>query len=148
MVNAIKKCQELPGQQLFQYIDEDGKRQNIESSDVNTYLNNIVENNLTAKDFRCWGATIFAARLLSRCLPPDNNIDTDKNVIMVVKETAKALNNTPAICKKYYIHPDILKSYYDEYIFQVFSESITQNKYGLTSEEKAVHKILKRYSKL
>ncbi len=147
LAKILKKCQELPGQQLFQYIDEDGKRNPIESSDVNEYLNEIVTKDFTAKDFRTWGATIFAAEKLSEISLAESEKQNNKNIVAVIKETANHLNNTPAICKKYYIHPKIIEAYLDGYLLKVMSDirAKRKTKYGLNKFEKVVIKILKKY---
>lgn len=143
----IKKCQDLPGQHLFQYIDEEGKLQSVESADVNNYLNTIVEKNFTAKDFRTWGATVYAAELLNDLPLSENDKANDRNIIAAIKQTAKKLNNTSAICRKYYIHPDIFNAYKDGYLFKAMTQtSVRNSRSGLSGSEKAVLKILKKYS--
>ncbi len=145
----VKKCQDLPGQYLFQYIDEEGNCQPIESSDVNSYLNNIIEKNFTAKDFRTWGATILAAENLNQFPLENDDKINERNIVKAVKLTSKELNNTPSVCRKYYIHPDIIKAYRTSYLSKVFSSASIprNNKYGLDKVEKVVLKILKKYSR-
>jgi DNA topoisomerase-1 len=145
----VKKCQDLPGQHLFQYVDEENKRQPVESSDVNDYLNSIVNKNFTAKDFRTWGATVSAAEKLVKLNLTDNEKENQRNILKAVKETAKELNNTPSICRRYYIHPDILNAYNDGYLHKVMINIDPDNKpgYKLDKTERAVLKILKKYSK-
>ncbi|HSP86678.1 MAG TPA: hypothetical protein VLN45_00975 [Ignavibacteriaceae bacterium] len=146
LARLIKKCQDLPGQQLFQYLDEEGKRQPVDSADVNGYLNSIIEKNFTAKDFRTWGATVVAAEKLSKLPLSDNEIENNRNIVSAIKQTANELNNTFAICRKYYVHPQIVEAYLDGYLFKVWNVSSARNsKYGLNKEEKAVLKILKKY---
>ena len=144
----VKKCQDLPGQYLFQYLDEEGNCQPIESTDVNHYLNSIIEKNFTAKDFRTWGATILAAENLNQFPPEKDEKAIERNIVQAVKQTAKELNNTPAVCRKYYIHSDILEAYRTGYLSKVFSSTSSQrnSRYGLNKVEKNVLKILKRYS--
>lgn len=147
LARIVKKCQDLPGQQLFQYLDEIGDRHPIESSDVNNYLNTIVEKNFTAKDFRTWGATVTAAKKLSNYPLSDNEKENKRIIVKAVKETAEELNNTPAICRKYYVHPHILQAYLDGRLFRTIATvSNSKSKYGLSSEEKAVLRILKKYN--
>lgn len=147
LAKIVKKCQELPGQHLFQYLDEVGKRQPVESADVNYYLNNIVEKNFTAKDFRTWGATVVAAEKLNKLPLSDNEKDNNRNIVKAVKQTAEELNNTPAICRKYYIHPHLIQAYLDGYLTKEMSKkkSARKSKYGLNKEEKVVLRILKIY---
>jgi DNA topoisomerase I len=147
LAQITKKCQDLPGQHLFQYLDEDGKRHPVESADVNEYLNSIADKNFTAKDFRTWGATVAAAEILNRLPLSENEKENEKYIIKAVKQTAEQLNNTPAICRKYYIHPDIFEAYLDGYLFKAMSKaSKSRSEYGLDKEEKAVLKVLKKYS--
>jgi len=146
LAKVVKKCQDLPGQQLFQYITEENKRESVGSADVNEYLNSIVEKNFTAKDFRTWGATVFAVKKLYQLPLSDYPKENEKNIVGVVKETAHILNNTPAVCRKCYIHPDILKSYLDGFLFKAVEKSKPgRSEYSLNKEEKAVLRILKKY---
>jgi len=146
IAKIVKKCQDLPGQNLFQYLDEEGNREPVESADVNNYLNDIVGKNFTAKDFRTWGATIIAAEKLNTLPLSDNEKENEKKIVEAVKYTAEELNNTPAICRKYYIHPDLLQAYLDGYLFKVMSKTTAgKTKYGHDKTEKAVLKILKKY---
>jgi DNA topoisomerase-1 len=147
LAKIVKKCQDLPGQKLFQYLDEEGKRQPVESADVNNYLNNIVEKNFTAKDFRTWGATVAAAEKLNKIPLSDKENENNRNIVKAVKQTAEELNNTPAICRKYYIHPHLIQAYLDGYLFKAMSQktSAKKSKYDLDKEEKAVLNILKKY---
>jgi DNA topoisomerase-1 len=148
LAKITKKCQDLPGQHLFQYLDEDGKRHPVESADVNEYLNSIVEKNFTAKDFRTWGATVAAAEKLNSLPLSGSEKENERNVVKAIKLTADELNNTPAICRKYYVHPDIIESYLDGYLMKEFSKAKkSKSKYGLEKEEKAVLNILKKYSR-
>jgi len=144
----VKKCQDLPGQRLFQYIDERGNRGIIESIDVNNYLNRMVGQNFTAKDFRTWGATIKTAKELIKLPLSENQKENNRNILKAVKATSHELNNTPAVCRKYYIHPAIIDAYMDGYLFKVMNNnsSAKQSKYGLDSYEKAVLKILLKYT--
>jgi DNA topoisomerase-1 len=146
LAKIVKKCQDLPGQQLFQFFNEEGKRQPVESADVNNYLNSIIEENFTAKDFRTWGATVAAAVKLNKLPLSANEKENNKNIVSAIKQTASELNNTAAICRKYYVHPHILQAYLDGYLFKAFKNSPGRNtKFGLSGDEKAVLKILKKY---
>jgi DNA topoisomerase-1 len=111
VANIIRHCQDLPGQQLFEYLDEEGKVQTIDSGDVNDYLKRITGEEVTAKDFRTWGGTITAAKLLDEVGLCESEKDRKKNVTQVVKEVASHLRNRPATCKKYYINPLIFDAY-------------------------------------
>jgi DNA topoisomerase I len=107
----VKACQELPGQELFQYLDEDGQRKNVTSSDVNAYLREITGRDVTAKDFRTWAGSVLAALALQEFERFDSQAQLKKNVRAAIENVAARLGNTPAICRKCYVHPEILKSY-------------------------------------
>ncbi|HEX4748016.1 MAG TPA: DNA topoisomerase IB [Bryobacteraceae bacterium] len=112
LARIIRKCRDLPGSSLFEYLDEDGKPATIESGDVNDYLREISGGEFTAKDFRTWGGTCLAANcLLARVAEKADSPVTKSVLIEVVKEVAGKLGNKPATCKKYYIHPAILDSF-------------------------------------
>lgn len=115
LANAVKAAQDLEGQHLFQYVDKDGTQHAIGSGDVNTYLREISGQEFTAKDFRTWGGSTFALETLA-AMPFENISATDakRNVTQAVKATAAALGNTPAICRKYYIHPRVIEAYPDQ----------------------------------
>lgn len=124
LARLVKACQELPGQRLFQYVDEEGEVQTVNSSDVNDYLRQIAGEEFSAKDFRTWAGTVQAVRALQKLGDPENEQEGEKNIVEAVKEVAETLGNTPAICRKYYIHPavfdaylsgDLVKTYRGEY---------------------------------
>lgn len=107
VANVVRACQELPGQNLFQYLDDDGKPQKVTSSDVNDYLRAAAGGEITAKDFRTWAGTVEAALAFHRIPGPP----LKKHVRAVVTMVAERLGNTPAICRKCYIHPEIVTAY-------------------------------------
>jgi DNA topoisomerase-1 len=108
---VIKRCQELPGQHLFQYLDDDGKRRTIQSEDVNQYLRSITDTDVTAKDFRTWWGTVIAALYLREMGPADIERECKANLKRATEAAAKALGNTPSVCRKCYIHPTIIEAY-------------------------------------
>ena len=111
MARIIKRIMDIPGQDLFQYVDSDGVRHSVNSSDVNEYLKQITGRDYTAKDFRTWSGTMHATMTL-RTLPPFDNVSqAKKNVVMAIDAASKKLGNTPSICKKCYVHPYIIESY-------------------------------------
>lgn len=110
LARIIKRCQDLPGQELFQYVD-DGKRYTIESADVNNYLYEITGGNFTAKDFRTWSGTIFVANALQELGEYETQTQAKKNVVQAIDRTAKRLGNTVAICRKCYVHPEVIDAY-------------------------------------
>jgi DNA topoisomerase-1 len=113
VARIVKSCQELPGQHLFQYLDEDGKRQSIESADVNTYLREISGSDITAKDFRTFAGTVLAATALSAFPEVQSATEAKANVRAAIDAVAERLGNTPAICRKCYVHPEVLAAYLD-----------------------------------
>jgi DNA topoisomerase I len=111
LARIVKACQDLPGQRLFQYLDDDGQRHAVESADVNAYLRDALGEDFSAKDFRTWAGTLAAARalvILPQCADPG---EAKTNVTTCVKAVAGVLGNTPAVCRQAYIHPAILDAY-------------------------------------
>jgi DNA topoisomerase-1 len=113
LAKIVKNCQDLPGQELFQYINDDGTQEDVKSEDVNEYLRQIVGGDFTAKDFRTWSGTVLAAMALSELRKFDTKAQAKKNIVTAIERVAKRLGNTPAICRKCYIHPAVIDSYLD-----------------------------------
>jgi len=113
LARVVKKCQNLPGQELFQYVDEHGARQNVKSTDVNDYLHEISGQDFTAKDFRTWAGTVLAAMALQELERFDSNAQAKRNLRDAIESVAKRLGNTPTICRKCYVHPEVIHSYMD-----------------------------------
>jgi DNA topoisomerase-1 len=116
LARIIRKCKDIPGSSLFEYLDEDGQPQTLESGDVNIYLREISGGDFTAKDFRTWGGTCLAANYLLQELAQQESDDSTAKaaksaLVDVVKNVACKLGNKPATCRKYYIHPAILESF-------------------------------------
>jgi DNA topoisomerase-1 len=111
VARIVRACQELPGQELFQYVDDEGQKQDVDSGDVNDYLHEITGKDFTAKDFRTWAGTVFVASELRKLGPGDSEADSRKNVVVAVKATAQSLGNTPAVCRKSYIHPAVIEAF-------------------------------------
>ncbi|WP_411380155.1 DNA topoisomerase IB [Pseudomonas sp. MPB26] len=110
LATVVKRCLELPGQNLFQYLDEDGERHTVSSHDVNEYLHRLTGADFTAKDYRTWAGTAMALAVL-RELQWQPESDAKKHVVAMVKNVAKQLGNTPAVCRKCYIHPAVLEHF-------------------------------------
>jgi len=113
LAKIIRKCQELPGAELLQYLDEAGEVRDIGSGDVNDYLREITGQEFTAKDFRTWAGTVLAAHALHEFELVDSKAKMKKNIVQAIESVAKKLGNTRAVCKKCYIHPAVLDSYMD-----------------------------------
>jgi DNA topoisomerase I len=111
VAKVIRKLTDLPGQELFQYVDDKGEAHNISSQDVNEYLREISGEEFTAKDFRTWAGTVMAAIALNEVGAFENKTQAKKNVRDAVHAVAKVLGNTPAVCRKCYVHPIVLETY-------------------------------------
>ncbi|MFC6338826.1 DNA topoisomerase IB [Pseudomonas sp. CCM 7891] len=110
LANVVKRCLELPGQNLFQYLDENNERHTVSSTDVNAYLQNLTGADFTAKDYRTWAGSVLALSVL-RELEWQPESDARKHVVAMVKEVARQLGNTPPVCRKCYIHPALLEHF-------------------------------------
>jgi DNA topoisomerase I len=113
LARVVRQCRDLPGYDLFQYIDEDGNRQTIASEDVNAYLKDVTGEDYTSKDFRTWAGTVLAAQMLRELDAFDTESQAKKNIVRAVEAVAKRLGNTKAVCRKCYIHPAIVDAYLD-----------------------------------
>ena len=111
VAKVIAKCQDLPGQDLFQYLDENGEARDVTSQDVNEYLRQIAGEDFTAKDFRTWGGTVLAAIALSKQEEFETKKQAKSNIKTAICAVAELLGNTPAVCRKCYIHPVIVEAY-------------------------------------
>lgn len=145
----VRRCQELPGQDLFQYLDEDGQTRGVESDDVNAYLRDASGEEVTAKDYRTWAATNLAAIALRELEAFDTQAAAKKNVLRAVEAVAGLLGNTPAICRKCYIHPAIFEGYLDGSLAEGLrerAEAAAEEKQGtgLTAQEAAIAAFLSR----
>ena len=107
----VRRCSEMPGHELFKYLDDEGQVGTIDSGDVNAYIKEITRQDFTAKDFRTWVGTVFAALALSEYKKYDSQAEAKRNVLAAFDRVAKQLGNTRAICRKCYIHPEILSAY-------------------------------------
>ncbi|QIL74693.1 DNA topoisomerase IB [Hymenobacter sp. HDW8] len=109
LARMVRKCKEIPGQHLFQYYAADGHRQELESGDVNQYLQDVTGIALSAKDFRTWGGTVKMVECLESVLHEEPDLPKDKVLKRAVKDVASGLGNTPTVCSKYYIHPQVVE---------------------------------------
>ena len=136
---VVRRCQDLPGHELFQYLDEDGQRQAIDSADVNDYVRAIAGEEFTAKDFRTWGGTVLAA--LALAVPDPEESDAKRRLTAAVIAVAARLGNTPTICRKCYIHPDVVAAHVDGSLEAGLNG---RDAGGLTAAEAAVLNLLER----
>ena len=139
LVNLVRKCKEIPGQDLFQYYDNEGKKHIIGSSDINNYLKEITGEDFTAKDFRVWTGTVNALCQFLEAEAPENQSQCNKKIIEIVDNVASQLGNTRAVCKKYYVHPTVIAAYEKG---SVWNYKPRKNAGKLTAEEKALVKLL------
>jgi DNA topoisomerase I len=147
VAKVIKACQDLPGQELLQYLDDNGVPQKVGSADVNAYLREITGRNITAKDFRTFGGTVLAALALSEMESLDTAAGAKKNVREAIKRVAARLGNTPTICRKCYVHPELLNAYLDGALLlsvkRAAERELREQLHGLSAEEAAVIAMLR-----
>lgn len=146
IAKIVKQCQEIPGQELFQYMDDGGQRRDVTSSDVNAYLKEISGREITAKDFRTWAGTVLAALALHEFEAFDSDARAKKNVRAAIESVASRLGNTPTICRKCYVHPEVFHSYLQGQLLLEVKEQVEtelrDNLAGLKPEEAAVLTLL------
>jgi DNA topoisomerase-1 len=148
LAKVVRRCRDIPGQELFQYIDDDGQRETIDSADVNAYLQEITGQQFTAKDFRTWAGTVLASLALQEFESFDSQAQAKKNVLRAIESVAERLGNTPTVCRKCYIHPAVLDSYLEgtmlETLQQRTEDDFTERDGELRPEEAAVLGLLRR----
>jgi DNA topoisomerase-1 len=140
LARIIKGCQELPGQELFQYMAENGRRRLITSSDVNNYVREAAGETFSAKDFRTWAGTLLAARELATKKRPAGERHTKSTIVEAVKVVSQHLGNTPAVCRSCYIHPAVLEAYMEGSLTTRLARPPKLR--GLSAEEAAVLAVL------
>jgi DNA topoisomerase I len=148
LARIVRQCQDLPGQELFQYLDDDGKVRDIGSADVNDYLREISGLDVTAKDFRTWAGTALAAQALQEFEEFDSQAAAKRNITAAIERVAERLGNTKAICRKCYIHPAIFDAYLDRSLLETL-QSRTEKELRtslpkLPAEEAAVLALLQQ----
>jgi len=145
LAKIVKRCRDLPGYELFQYLDETGEPQKVRSDDVNDYLREITGQDFTAKDFRTWFGTVLTFLALQQFPSRKSLAEIKRNVISAIEAVAGLLGNTPAVCKKCYIHPAILESYNNgSWAPMEVSVEPQKRSSGLRPEERAVMALLAR----
>ena len=147
LARVVKACRDLPGYDLFQYLDDDGQRQVIGSADVNGYLRDITGRDFTSKDFRTWAGTVLAAQLLRDFEAFESDAQAKRNIVQAVESVAKRLGNTKAVCRKCYIHPAVLDAYLDRSMLETVAQrasSVARKMELLRVEEAAVLGLLQR----
>lgn len=146
LARIIRRMRDLPGQELFQYVDDDGEQRSVDSSDVNAYLREITGEDYTAKDFRTWSGTLLAALALQEYEKFDSEAQAKRNVVQAIESVSERLGNTPSICRKCYVHPAVIESYLDGTMLQALRqrarEELQEDLHALSPEEAAVVALL------
>jgi DNA topoisomerase-1 len=148
LAGIVKRLQDLPGQELFEYVDDDGERQSVTSADVNDYLREISGEEFTAKDFRTWAGTVLASRALQEMESVDSEAGAKKNIVQAIESVAERLGNTPTVCRKCYVHPVVIESYVDGSLLKTVKdkarEELVRDLADLPPEEAAVLVLLEK----
>ena len=147
LARIVKACRDLPGYELFQYLDEAGERHTVSSTEVNAYLREITGEEITAKDFRTWAGTNLAALALREFEHVDSDVMRKRAVVRAVERVAKHLGNTPAVCRRCYIHPEIFEGFLDGTLLTTLAEKtgayLIEEIEGMSAEEAAVAAFLR-----
>ncbi|HTE02182.1 MAG TPA: hypothetical protein VK668_22995 [Mucilaginibacter sp.] len=141
LARLVKQCRDIPGKELFQYYDKEGQRCSIGSGDVNTYLKGITGEDFTAKDFRTWTGSVSALYAFKEAGEFDTITECKKKIVSVLDEVAVNLGNTRTVCKKYYVHPTVIKSYEEGTIFK-YIQKLDEDKDVNTAELNVAEKAL------
>jgi DNA topoisomerase-1 len=146
LARIVQRCQAVPGEDLFQYIDDDGTRQSIGSGDVNEYIKEISGQEFTAKDFRTWAGTLLAVAALSEVGAWSTQRQAKSNVLRAIDSVAEQLNNTRAVCRKYYVHPAVFESYLAGTMADALKNGVKETvKSTLGDEEASVVRLLRHH---
>ena len=142
LARVVRACRDVPGEELFQYIGDDGARHAITSGDVNDYLRAITGEDFTAKDFRTWAGTVLAALALKEFESFDSKAKAKRNVTRAIEQVAARLGNTVSVCRKSYVHPEVLDAYLEGNLLDALTaeveEELRDELHGLKGEEAAV----------
>ena len=130
VARIVRQCRDLPGQTLFQYLDEAGERQKITSEDVNAWLKETTGEDFTAKDFRTWGGTVLALSALLEVGMCESEKEASKAVVETVKRVSQDLGNRPAICRKYYIHPLVIETFVEGKLEEALEDAVEDSPEG------------------
>ncbi len=135
LAKIVKRCLDLPGYELFQYLDDDGSPHSVDAADVNDYLREITGQGFTAKDFRTWAGTVLACAMLREFEVFESQTQAKKNVVQAVAAVAERLGNTPSVCRKCYVHPAVLDTYLGGEMLKAFDKQV---KKALSNSSKAL----------
>ena len=143
MARIVRQCMEIPGQELFQYIDEKGEPHMIDSGKVNAYIKAVTSSDMTAKDFRTWIGSVVALRTFMSAEKTENVTASKRTILEVLDEVSRQLGNTRNVTKKYYVHPALISLYENDTLDKYFKRPISGID-GLSDEEKVLMKILEK----
>jgi DNA topoisomerase-1 len=146
LAKIVKRCRDLPGQELFQYVDDGGERHSVSSSDVNAYLREITDEDFTAKDFRTWAGTVLTAVTLCS-VEPAGGAPTKTALIDAIKTVSNQLGNTPAVCRRCYVHPEVIAAHLDGSLIEAFAKTPAAVR-GLHRAESTVMALLRRRARV
>ena len=141
---AVRQCQELPGQTLFQYLDDERQPRSLSSSDINSYLKEVSGGQFTAKDFRTWAGTLSAAQALDGIERPASKTAANRSIVQAVDKVAEALGNTRSVCRKCYIHPAVLDAFTDGVTLSRVTIQKSRVPKGLLDDEARLVALLRR----
>jgi DNA topoisomerase-1 len=147
LARVVKRCQDVPGQTLFQYREDDGTQQTIGSEDVNEYLRRVTGEDFTAKDFRTWAGTVLAACALQELEWSDSETQAKKNIVRAIESVAERLGNTRAVCRTCYVHPAVFDAYLDGTLLETLQQRAADERAqpdALSGEEAGVMALLQR----
>src|SRR5262245_5572924 len=146
LAHVVKQCRDLPGQELFQYVDESGKHQRVGSGDINTYVREVTGEEIKSKDFRKWWAGVLAVSALRELQPGSSKTQCEKNVVLAVDAVAGLLGNTRTVCRKSYVHPGVIDCYVEGSLPKLLErrgKAAPKSVTGLRAEEIALLTVLK-----
>jgi DNA topoisomerase I len=143
----VRRCRDLPGQELFQYVEEDGRLQDVGSGDVNDYLREVTGEPFTSKDFRTWAGTVLAVEAFRACGPCRSRKDAQRAIVRAIDEVAARLRNTRAVCRKCYVHPAVVTAFEQGTLARAFARRAGRGRppQGLGEAEVAVLRLLERH---
>jgi DNA topoisomerase I len=148
LARIVRRCHDIPGYELFQYVDKNGTRHSVDSADVNEYLREISGEDFTAKDFRTWAGSVLACELLWELEKFESETEAKRNVVKAIKQVAARLGNTPSVCRKCYVHPVVLDSYMSRALMDGVKRRAEEQEVGepaaLRRQEEALLKLLRR----
>jgi DNA topoisomerase-1 len=148
LARIIQRCQDIPGYELFQYIDSEGNHHTVDSADVNDYMREMTNEDFTAKDFRTWAGTVLACTILKEFEAFESQTQAKKNVVQAIKDVAARLGNTPSVCRKCYVHPAVLDTYFSgtmiKTVKQRVEEETADSSTALRQEEVALLHLLQK----